>query len=304
MIRVISVIRVPLMRSLLRTPVAGPYTQLITGLGWVVLVPPALEHDSRAKLDTARLVYVEAKRRDAEVPERIDRIVKVDVIEIDALRAVAAAVEQIEELSANLEVRGLVDAGLLHDAQVFIVEGLRAQVVESRRGIAEEPRRVGIVGAVFRAADGRRRPAEVGRARERIRIDVAETRRADRADVGRERAPGQVGTQIAAVTGEVQKLPLRPPDQWNQRHVAAVTMNSVDLEAADEPVDEPAAIQESLAFAEGHFKDVIEDQRVREVVRRDRPQRPAVKRVLEYAVDRRIAEEVFARVGDQFRKRV
>src|SRR5262245_50511857 len=32
MIRVISVIRVPLMRSLLRTPIAGPYTQLITDL--------------------------------------------------------------------------------------------------------------------------------------------------------------------------------------------------------------------------------------------------------------------------------
>src|SRR5262245_41339658 len=32
MIRVISVIRVPLMRSLLRTPIAGPYMQLITDL--------------------------------------------------------------------------------------------------------------------------------------------------------------------------------------------------------------------------------------------------------------------------------
>jgi hypothetical protein len=30
MVRVISVIRIPSMRSLLRTPIAGPYTQLIT----------------------------------------------------------------------------------------------------------------------------------------------------------------------------------------------------------------------------------------------------------------------------------
>src|SRR5262245_61670983 len=101
------------------------------------------EHEARAKLNAARLIYVEAKRRDAEVPERIGRIVKVDVIEIDARHAVAAAVEQIEELSAKLEVCGLVDARLLQDAQVFVVEGLRAQVVISRRGVAEETQRIG-----------------------------------------------------------------------------------------------------------------------------------------------------------------
>jgi hypothetical protein len=36
MIRVIRVIRVPLMRSSLQTPIAEPYTQLITDLGYAV----------------------------------------------------------------------------------------------------------------------------------------------------------------------------------------------------------------------------------------------------------------------------
>src|SRR5262245_55918249 len=45
MIRVISVIRVPLMRSLLRTPIAGPYMQLITDLRLGCATMRSILHD-------------------------------------------------------------------------------------------------------------------------------------------------------------------------------------------------------------------------------------------------------------------
>src|SRR5262249_34363866 len=88
----------------------------------------SLEHQPRAKLNSARLIEVEASRRNAEIPQRAGRVIWVDVVEIDACRAETPAIEQIEELGANLEIRRLVDARLLQYAQVFAIERLRAQV--------------------------------------------------------------------------------------------------------------------------------------------------------------------------------
>jgi hypothetical protein len=49
-------------------------------------------------LNAARRVKVEAARRDAEFPERVGHVVEIDVVEIDARRAEAFAIEEIEEL--------------------------------------------------------------------------------------------------------------------------------------------------------------------------------------------------------------
>ncbi len=81
-------------------------------------------------------------------------------------------------------------------------------------------------------------------------------------------------------------------------------MNSGYLETADQTINQTALIQVSPAFTKRQLDDVVEDKRVWRNTRRNRTQRPAIKRVLDHSVQWRIAEDVFACVGDQLRERV
>ena len=67
--------------------------------------------------------------------------------------SVAPAVEEVEEFRTYLEVGRLGERRLLHDAEVLRVEGLSTQAAVCRGGVAEEAKRVSVVGDV-RRVDG------------------------------------------------------------------------------------------------------------------------------------------------------
>src|SRR3954465_10540078 len=99
-----------------------------------------LEDEPPADLHAARLEDVGVARHEAEV----------DIVEIQVRYPVTTAVEQVEELEAQLEEGRLGELGLLHDAQILGHEGLGAQAAVRRRGVAEEKVRVRVEGGVGR----------------------------------------------------------------------------------------------------------------------------------------------------------
>src|SRR5262245_51778219 len=99
-----------LMRSLLRTPIAGPYTPLITGLAMMWL----LEVESRDDLHQppARIVGV------GRVPIGRRHLGEGRAAEGTDGPEEVGVVEGIQELAAQLKVDALFDLDLLHCAQI------------------------------------------------------------------------------------------------------------------------------------------------------------------------------------------
>src|SRR5437867_8140033 len=104
---------------------------------------PGSEQEPRSELNSTWLENIAEPALNTKVA---------GIVQIRIRRAEATAIEQIEELGANLERRCFGDARLLEDAEVLGVEGKCAQIAISRRSVAKEPERVCIVRAVFRAS--------------------------------------------------------------------------------------------------------------------------------------------------------
>jgi hypothetical protein len=116
------------------------------------------------------------------------------------------AVEEVEELAAQLQQHRLGQPRLLQDAEVLAVEGQRV-LLDDGRGGAEEARRVGVVGRVARVLHvGRRRGLVVGRLREGESVEQPEAGVA-RIVAGEDGLPRQVRPQLrAARAGEADEV--------------------------------------------------------------------------------------------------
>ena len=70
------------------------------------------------------------------------RYAEVTIVDVQVGQPIAPAVEQVEDLKADLEVRRLSDARLLHNAEVLGKERRGAQTAVGGSGVSEEPERV------------------------------------------------------------------------------------------------------------------------------------------------------------------
>ena len=94
-----------------------------------------LEDEPPAYLNATRLEDVGVACRNAEV----------DVVDVDVRESEAPTIEKIKEFSSYFKVSCFGNLRLLHEAEIFREERLCAQIAISRRGIAEEPQRIGII---------------------------------------------------------------------------------------------------------------------------------------------------------------
>ena len=97
-----------------------------------------LEDEPPANLNTAWLEDVGIAGRDAEIY----------VVNVDVWQSKAPTIEKVEEFSTYLEVSRFSNFCLLHEAEILGEEWLSPQTTIRRRGIAEEPLRIGIVSDV------------------------------------------------------------------------------------------------------------------------------------------------------------
>src|SRR5205085_8373988 len=91
---------------------------------------------------------------------------------------------------------------------------------------------------------------------------------------------------------------------YDERESRLVALDAVELPAADEAVNPAALVQEAPALAERELDQVVDDEDVRRVVRRDGAQAAAIAGYLDQAARGRAAEEVFRRVRDELREGV